>query len=251
MARRKSWFLQGQAGRKRDEQEAAAAEARRKAQGASRRWWLEKGEEALLTFLDTPWFFYYEHHMKIDGKWGNFFTCFKEMEECPLCDSGHNPSYCLAATVISHKTWVDKQGFEHSNEKLLLVLKGSAKKAVLRQVDRREGDLSLCTFLVARDDGETSVNTGDVFEFQRRLTKEQILKLKPDDVDESDDEWLAPVDYAEVLAPLDSAELYKIVGTDPPKGSSESAAHKSDESGVTSPDDSVGGGSPRSIEDLL
>jgi len=126
MAKKKSWFVTGKKGidesRKVDDQ----AKARRDARGPMR-FWLDYDSSAKLTFLDSPKFFCWEHNLKLQGRFNNFFTCIKDVDTCPLCEAGDNPSYVAVATVISHKKWKDSDGGVHQNQKMLFVAKGRAR----------------------------------------------------------------------------------------------------------------------------
>jgi hypothetical protein len=43
---------------------------------------------------------YYEHTVKVNGKWENF-ACVKELEgECPICESGDSPALVGLLTII-------------------------------------------------------------------------------------------------------------------------------------------------------
>jgi hypothetical protein len=214
---KKAWYQQGEEGRKRAREEDAAAQARREQRGP-RRFYLPNDASGKITFLDTPNFFLHEHNIKLAGKFNNFFTCLKEIDTCPNCEDGDNPSYVCVGTCISHREWKDKEGKLHKNEKMLFVSKGRARQRLMKQIERREGDLKFCVYEMARGSQTTECNTGEDFEFIKRLTKKQLLGLAPAGSDES---WLDPYDYAEILAPKTPEEIRKAIGGSPPVGSEE------------------------------
>ena len=130
MASKKAWFQKGEAGRKQAESEDAAAEARRKARSGPQRFYLKNDTSAKSTFLDNPDFFLHEHNLKINGKFYNYFTCLKDIDTCPICDDGDQPSYIVVATIIDHRKFT-KEGKEYVNEKKLIVFKGRARQRIM------------------------------------------------------------------------------------------------------------------------
>jgi hypothetical protein len=199
-------------------------QARRDAMGPFR-WWLKNETEGMLTFLDTPSFFFDEHNIRMsDGKFQTF-TCTQDAGECIPCQTGHHPSYAIAATAISHKEYTDKKGVVHNNEKVLVILKGKAREKIKKQLERRDGDLRFCTYIVSRGATPTEASCGEDWEFRKRLSREQLVQLKPEGAKGaggkpmSDEEYLTPYDYATVLAPQPASKLREIFGIDAPVGS--------------------------------
>ena len=218
---KKSWYKTGEEGWDKAKKEDAAAKRRREESRDPRknRFWLENDSAAKITWLDTPQFFLHEHNLKIDGHWGNFETCLKDFDTCPLCESGLNSSYIVAGTIISHKVWVDKAGNRHANEKQLFVAKGRARQRLLRQIGLRDGDLTGCVFEMARGSGATECASGEDFEYIGRITKAKLKKLVPKGA--TGKEFLAPLNYEEIFAPKTAEELRQIVGGEEPVGSKE------------------------------
>lgn len=179
--------------------EDAAAEARKKAAGI-RRYWIPDSAEGKITFLDgdlgdeglidvvTFW----EHQLKINGNWRNWFPCTQVTEPCPICEGGDNASLVAVFTVLDHGKWTDKQGVTHENERRLFVCKRETLKR-LQKIAAKRGGLKGCTFDVSRV-GEKSAGVGDTFDFTEKRTPAQIAKaynLKLEDV--------APFDYEEAF----------------------------------------------------
>lgn len=240
-----SWFQRGNEGFQRSQKIAEDMANSAK----PFRVWLPVGERTNLTFLDGDGFFFYEHQLKINGDWKNWFTCLKDFSECPLCDSGDTPSYVAAYTVIDHSEYVSKKtGKKVKNQKKLLVTKGPVHDKWARRIEEN-GDLTYCVYSCARD-RKNECNTGEDITFRKRLSREEILKFKPEGVD--DEEWLKPFDYMEVFKPLSVDELRNIVGQAPV--GSEGPAKEDGAGGggkMPVPDNATVADGDASIEDLL
>lgn len=235
----KKWFATGEEGVKKSKAEDEASRERRaKAQAGGRRWRLKSEEEGKLTFLDKPEFFFREHNLEIGGKYGNFFTCLSDFDTCPL-DDIDNPSYVVACTIIDHREWTDNSGNKHKNEKKLLVCKGAAKEEVLRQASKR--DLRFCLYEVARGSKPTECNTGEKFEFVKKLDEKTLMKIAPAGATK---DWLKPFNYLELFAPKSPEELRKLAGQAEPVGGEGEASEGIDA-------DASGDGTGDDIDGLL
>jgi len=243
----KAWFQKGEQGAKRAAQVDAEAQARRK-EGGPRRFWLDSDQSGKVTFLDTPQFFLHEHNLKLSGKFFNFFTCIKDVDVCPICESGDNPSYVLVGTVINHREYKDKDGNVHTNQKQLFVAKGRARQRLMKQIERREGNLRGAVFEMARGSSPTECSTGEDFEFIGRLTDEKMKLLIPDG-EKAD--WLEPFSYEELLKPKTVEELRAIVGQAPPVGAEKSNQAEDEEGPEPKEEKKSGKEGVKSIDDLL
>lgn len=234
------WYKSGEAGYE---------EAKRKQEEAKNaygpmRFWLKPGTSAKVTFLDTEGFYFSEHNLKVDGKWGNYYTCMKDFSECPLCDMGDRPSYVCAYTIIDHSEFETKQGKKIKNQKRLLVVKPAVMNKLARRRETLEGNLQYGLFLFSRD-GAQECSTGEDIEFIKRLSRDDLLRFKPTDSKQSDDEFLAPFDYRKLFAPKPVDELRKIsgsaepVGSDNYKGSSARVSASAEDTDETSIDDLI------------
>uniref|UniRef100_A0A6M3M8K1 Uncharacterized protein n=1 Tax=viral metagenome TaxID=1070528 RepID=A0A6M3M8K1_9ZZZZ len=154
-----AWYKTGADGVKESKQADAQAKARRESRGP-RRFHLPNDTSAKITFLDTPGFFLWEHNLQLGGKWFNYFTCLKDFDTCPLCESGDNASYILVGTVIDHSSYTADDGTKYVNQKKLFVAKGKARQNLLRQIERRDGDLKGCVYEMARGSSNTECATG-------------------------------------------------------------------------------------------
>lgn len=203
-----SWFQRGDAGFKRSQQIAEDMAKNAK----PFRVWLPVGGHTTLTFLDGEGFFYYEHQLKIDGDWKNWFTCRRDFSECPLCDAGDNPTYVAAYTVIDHSEYTSKRtGKKVKNQKRLLVTKGPVHDKWARRIEEN-GELTYCVYSCARD-RKNECNTGEDITFRKRLSRDDVKKFAPEGVDP--EEWIQPFHYMEVFKPLAVEELRSIVGQAP------------------------------------
>lgn len=226
MPKKPKWFQKGQEGKKRAAQTDAASQKRREQSGKPFRFFQKKNESCKITFLDTPDFYFSEHHLKLNNQWGNFFTCLNDFDTCPICESGENPSYILVGTIISHKEWTDKDGNTRKNQKMLFVAKAKARENLQRQIERRKS-LVGCVYEIARGGASNECATGEDFEFLKKLSKAQLKKLVPPNQEE--DEFLKPYDYAKLFEPQSADALRKLVGIDAPIGADDEVETEEEE----------------------
>ena len=212
MSQGAEWYQTGNTGYERSKQ----IQEEQQAQYGPMRFFIKPGNSAKLTFLDTEGFYFNEHNLKINGKWGNHFTCRKDFSECPLCDSGDRSGYVCAYTVIDHSEYETKNGRKVKNQKKLLVVRPAVMNKLARRREALEGNLTYGLFLFSRDKKEECA-TGEDIEFIKRMEQSNLLKFKPANM--SDEEFLAPFHYMKLFAPKSVEELRKIVGQAPPVGS--------------------------------
>lgn len=166
------------------------------------RFWLPSEGSAKIVFLDDNPPIIEEHQLQINGDWRNWFTCLRIVgEACPICDVLGNKPYTVGFyTIIDTTEWTDKSGNVHKNELKLFAAKFKTLQILKRLSGKREG-LVGCVFDVFRSSIDAA-NTGDVFEYEGRLTKEQILKLNKD---------AKVFDYATIIKPKSAAEITAIL----------------------------------------
>ena len=229
------WFKTGIEG----EQEAEKFDkdaARRRAEARDenvvakkRRFWLPPDKSAIVTFLDSPSFFIREHQLHIGGSWQNYETCLSDFDNCPLDEAGMKPSYVVAATIIDHTEFVLKKGPNAGtlikNQKRLIVFKSTARLKILKQKERKEGDLTYCQFEATRYTAK-ECSTSEDFQYIKTLTLEEVKAFAPatmlgksgqqEPVDPN--EWIKPFDYPEVFKPKSADELRALVGGIAPVG---------------------------------
>lgn len=229
------WFKTGTEG----EQEAKKFDddaARRRAEAMDenvvakkRRFWLPADKSAIITFLGSPNFYFREHQLFIGGSWQNYESCLSDFDNCPLDEAGMKPSYVVAATIIDHTEFVLKRGPNAGNliknQKRLIVFKSTARLKILKQKERREGDLTYCQFEATRYTAKECA-TGEEFEYIKTLTLDEVKAFAPATVmgksgqQEPTDpaEWIKPFDYPEVFKPKSADELRALVGGVAPIG---------------------------------
>jgi hypothetical protein len=250
---KKPWYLKGEEGREKSSRVDKEQQERAAQQRGPMRFWLDNDSSAKGTFLDTPNFFFHEHNLKLAGKWFNYETCIKEFDTCPPCENGERSSYVVAGTILVHKPWKDRNDKQHKVRKMLFVAKGRARQRLLKQLDYRDGDLKFCVYELSRGTSNTEANTGEDFEFLKRLTKKQVKSLVPaDDIlkdgkeDYEDvDDFLKPFDYEEMFAPKSAKDLRELVGGETPVGAEDDAPSEEP------PDEEEPDGEVTSIDDLI
>jgi len=162
------------------------------------RFWLPADSNAKIVFLDDNPPIIEEHQLQIDGDWRNWFTCLRMVGEvCPICEHLDNKAYTVGFyTILDMSEWVDRNGKTHTNELKLFPAKFKTLQ-VLKRLSAKRGSLEGCVFEVYRSTSDAP-NTGDVFDFEEKLTKDDILALNPD---------AKPFDYAEILQPKEVGEI--------------------------------------------
>lgn len=215
-----NWYSTGLAGQTKFK-EMEALRAITSKQNNVRRFKLKPSEKAKIIFLEHPYVWLYEHSINVDGRWETF-TCTSDKETCPLCMNGNKSSAVLVTSIIdTRKTISSKTGKEYQYQKALLVLKGKALKAMMRQfLEGGKTDLTHYTMEVERDTDKQSVACGEFFTLGKKISVPSLEALaKKLDLDPK--EYLKPYDYMTILAPKSDRELRIIVGMPDPMGSTE------------------------------
>jgi len=191
----------------------ALQEAKKAQQDAPWRYWLKVGGSGRITFLDgdlaedgtslSP-VSYWEHDLKMGGKFGNKYACTQLTEPCPICEGGvDQPSLVLAFTILDHVPYTSKaKGTLFENTKKLFICKRETFK-YLEKIAVKRGGLTGCTFDVDRT-GDKSPNVGSHFDFIEKNVLPVLLgKYHPKD-------GVEPFDYNKALGYRDAAELRKL-----------------------------------------
>ena len=155
------------------------------------RFFLKAGEESIIVFVDSVPVGIFEHNLRIDGRWGNFYTCSKDVGVCPICQyfRDNKPTWTVYFTVIDTRSFVrQSDGQEVKNRKVLFPVKGSAI-ALVEKLLKKYKNLSGLAFKVTRLT-DNDPNCGNDFEY---LGKVNILKKFGQDA-------VIPIDYDKVLA---------------------------------------------------
>jgi len=200
---KKSWFNTGKSADEALDTELENQEQRRKAATGDRiyRFWMPPGGEQHVTFVDGEMhpdgyplpFVFYEHQLKMNGSWKNWFTC--PGDDCPLCDAGNRPSLVAAYTVIDHNEWTDKRGNVHKDELKLFMAKPSVNK-ILRKMAKKKGGLRGGKVEVIRGTSEDP-STGKQFDFEEKVDLPDTIQ---------------PADYMELFQPKSKSELAAVHG---------------------------------------
>ena len=207
-------------------------EERRAASVASYRFFLKPGENAKLIVLDEKFgFFIYEHNLKLNGRWGNFYTCRHDFSECPICESGDKPGYVAMMTVIDTRPYTTKDGRTIRGSKRLLACKQAVINKLARRREENDGSLQYCVVQFARD-SEKECATGEDIQVSKRLTAAEVLKFRAAGSDMSDEDWLKPFDYIKLFEPKSIDEMRRVVGQAPPIGADDYRGNGTDKASV-------------------
>ena len=209
-----SWMKTGQ---------SAKQEHMKQNQTRTNRFYLPVGKETQITFVDgslndaglpdVPSF--WEHNLKMDGHWRNWFPCVREQEPCPICALGdHNPYLATVLTVIDHSEYEDREGVLRKHNKRLFVAKPQTYRRLARIAHKR-GGLNGKTFDVART-GDQSAAVGSDFDYLGECDTEQFIAQNQQFGVTSD--LFTPYDYGKVIVYRNAAEL-KALGIGQPTAS--------------------------------
>ncbi|NMA67776.1 MAG: hypothetical protein GX957_16355 [Clostridiaceae bacterium] len=164
------------------------------------RFWLPGEANAKIVFLDDNPPIIEEHQLKLNNDWRNWYTCLRIVgETCPICDELDDKPYTVGFyTIIDTTEWTDKKGETHKNQLKLFAAKFQTLQ-ILKRLSGKRGSLAGCVFDVYRS-SKDAANTGDVFDFEGKLDKEDILKLIPE---------ASIFDYSEILAPKKAGDILR------------------------------------------
>lgn len=169
------------------------------------RFYLKAGSEAKIVFLDDNPPVIEEHQLQINGDWRNWFTCKRLLNEpCIICEELKDNPYTVGFyTILDLTEYTIQKGARKGevikNSVKLFTPKLKALNLIKRQSQKR-GGLELCVFDVYRSSAD-AFNVGDSFEFETKVTWDEIKQLNAD---------AAPFDYAEILEPKTDGELKRI-----------------------------------------
>ena len=207
-----SWFTKGDAGF--DRKHAQDEFARMRKEKGAPRFYLKatpgnhpegegKDNEARLVFLDSAGFWVHEHNLKLEQKWGNFFTCTKDFKPCDICTQLNDKSiYTCYFTVIDTRKFTRKDGTISKNRKVMFPAKGAAID-IIESLKKKHGDLRGMVIDVKRT-SDRDPNCGrdfDVVLKDGRVARIDPLKKFPEG------DLSVPYDYMTVLAPPTPKEL--------------------------------------------
>lgn len=200
---------------------AAVQEAEAKAQAAqdpntyayTSRFWVPQDGSGKVTFLDGDLdedglldeLTYWEHQLKMNGHWRNWFPCIQGDENCPICEAGEKNSLVAIFTIIDHGEWKSKKtGKTYKDQKKLFVCKKDGLKR-LRKLAGNHGGLRGVTFDISRI-GSKSENTGDTFDFIKKWDDMGDFATAYSLVEEA----TQPFDYTVIVPDNDRSDLAKL-----------------------------------------
>ena len=189
------------------------------------RFWIPYGVQRDIIFLDEDPFIIAEHGVKLNGKWGNFYTCLTGVDPagCPLCEElKENPKACISRsyppvsclTVLDGSQWTDREGNVRQWGTRVLAAK-QVPATLLSSKQKEYGTLIGAVWTTSRL-SDKSPSTGDNIMF-----KEWILN--PEEFNSYEDYYealretlgleTAPsrVDYIKELKPKSRKELESVV----------------------------------------
>ena len=161
------WMKKGDEGAEAFKQNEAETAAKIEASSDMWRFRLKRGEEAEITFVDgnlTPagnpdWITLREHSgVFMNGSYNNNFVCIaSETQPCPVCESGHKPSFVAVTTVIDHREVpsTKHEGKVYKDQPRLFVAKPKVIKK-LTNIAVKRGGLTGLRIEVTRPNEKTS-----------------------------------------------------------------------------------------------
>lgn len=198
------------------EDEVEKKQAEREARGGDIfRFWMKPDKDTRIIFLtgqqdgeDIP--IIEEHNLKLNGQWGNTFTCLKAIgEECPLCDAGDRPSTVGFLLVIDRSEYTSKSNGKTYKDNLKVYPATFGTLKTLKKIAAKsERGLKGVEFEVGRSSSKAA-RCGDQFQREaqhdgaaiKSLLGGKGLKeaLKTDSVKEFWEKYLAPKSKADIV----------------------------------------------------
>ena len=208
-------------------------EAEQQAQDAAKEWgprrfWMPPETSKRIMFLDDEPFGFWEHAVKLNGHWRNYFVCLTRngIEGSCVLDNvrAQNLYYIGFLTAVDFSAWTNDRGETYQYDTKLYGAKlGSKDKPgilkKLRRLKERHGGLCGRIFDVYRT-GSKSEAIGDEFNLVESIDPREIhsyarsLGVDPGPRTEQTPQgknWV-PFNYAELFKPKSNAEIQKVLG---------------------------------------
>jgi len=189
----------------------------RKAQsGKLWRFRMKAGETKKVIFLDDNPPIIEEHQLKLDGKWGNFYTCLKNLgQTCPLCEAGDRPATTGFYTVIDRTEYTvqrgDNAGQKRADQLRVMAVKFKGLKQFKKFSAKYKG-LAGCEFEADRT-SDKAASVGDMFVLEEKHDEDALLDIINAQRQQPIEHLSAVlVNWEEYLAPRSAADLAKLVG---------------------------------------
>jgi len=128
---------------------------------------------------------WWEHELKIDSRWGNYFTCTLGHEgQCPFCEKGVSRYYCGGFTIIDTRRWKSKHdGEEHVNEKKFVVFKSDNLSVFHKKQQKRNKGVLMGTLWETMRTGDKKPREGDQWDFIEAVDLSKVLDVNGDPID--------------------------------------------------------------------
>jgi hypothetical protein len=174
------------------------------------RLWLNEKESKKIIILDDQPFSIWEHHMRINGKWGNFFSCPKGFSDdvvCPICMSGNNRQFSAFISVIDCTGYKNKKG--ETAGKYSRTLFAMPETVLDRFLAYRAKHTTLVGALIEiQRTSEKAPRLGDVWEVLKTgIDVEKDEKLWWKSREDGKKHPPEPFDYKKIFAPKTASEL--------------------------------------------
>lgn len=209
-----------------DEAEQQAQEAAK--EWGPRRFWMPPETSKRIMFLDDDPFGFWEHAVKLNGHWRNYFVCLARngIEGNCVLDGirAQNLYYIGFLTVVDFSAWTNDRGetYQYDTKLYGAKLGSKDKPGILKKLRRlKERHAGLCgkIFDVYRTGGKSEA-IGDEFNMVEAIDPREIhnyargLGVDPGPKTEQTPQgknWV-PFNYAEVFKPKSNAEIQKMLG---------------------------------------
>jgi hypothetical protein len=209
-----------------------------------RRHWQPPETTNRLLFLEDDPFLFWEHNLKLDGHWKNWFVCPKRNKiegSCAICDKYEDryPYFIGMHSVINMTPWTSKKGnvYNFQREIFAARLGGKDKPGVLKKLERlkqKHGRLRGLVVDVYRSGAKTE-SCGDEFEVMEKVSPADIAGLCKDRLTQHlveinkgvDPEKVTAMDtllkrnpwesfnFEEIIKPKSNVELRQLISTAP------------------------------------
>lgn len=204
----KSFLKTGKEANKELKTVQAEYEARKEQMDKPFRFSLHKdGEEGKVTFLDGDLdsdgllqkVCFYEHHVKLAGRWGNFFVCPGEFEPCPICEEGeYQKEFVVVFTVLDHRKYVGKDDKVYQHQRKLFVCKSGTLEQLQKIASKKDGLVGVTLELTRT--GSKKARVGDLIMYEKTQDLKKVAK-------KLGAEEVLPLDYDECFPSYTGKEL--------------------------------------------
>jgi hypothetical protein len=185
--------------------------AAKEASGKMKRFWLKENEEKVVTFLDgdlgpdgsLQFVSFHEHNLQVNGQWQQFI-CTKDVEPCPLCNTGEKSSYMGVFTVINHSPYVIKNGPNAGKVlkdfRSLYAATFTTLQKLRHFASKRNGLTGWRVEISRMADKDPKV--GSMFQFMGHQTKAELVEVYKEEAE--------PANYGKELTWMSAAEIVKL-----------------------------------------